>query len=154
MTEPIQPTGKKRFTKFKLALYLLAALGLVWLGVQAYWGFFKLKLWLAGFGNGAFWILGLIGGFVYFHAIHRIQERIKGMPQRFQKAAAYAAFCLGLIVANPLPWSLALWIFWPPGGLKTIGHWFFLGSSLAAAIVIVLERIFTKKTPPPTKGES
>lgn len=147
MTQPIQPAGKKPFTKFKLSLYLLALVGLGWLGVQVYWGFFKFKLWLAGFGNGAFWILGLIGGFIYFHAVHRIYERVRGMSQGFQKALAYGGFCLGLVAVNPLPWSLILWIFWPPGGLKTIGHWFFLGCGLAAVIVIVLERLFAKKNP-------
>lgn len=147
MVPSTQPPTKKYFTKFKLALYALALVGFAWLGVQAYWGLFKLKLWLAGFGNGAFWILGLIGGFIYFHAIHRIHERVKGMAQGLQKAAAYTGFWLGLVVVNPLPWSFALWIFWPPGGLKTIGHWFFLGSSVSAVIVVLLERLFAKKDP-------
>src|SRR5690348_4963895 len=97
---------KKPFTKFKLTLYALALVGLGWLGVQAYWGFFKFKIWLAGFGTGAFWILGLIAGFVYFHSVHRIHERIKEMPQGAKKAASYAGFSLGLIILNPLPISL------------------------------------------------
>jgi hypothetical protein len=145
MSEPIQPIPKKRFTKFKLVLYLLAGLGLVWLGIQAYWGLFKLKIWLAGFGTGAFWIMGLIGGFIYFHSVHRIHERIKDMPQGINKAVAYTIFSLGLVVVNPIPLSLIVWIFLPPGDLKTAGHWFFIGCSLAGGIVILLERLFAKK---------
>jgi len=98
MSEPVQPPPKKRFTKFKLSLYVLALTGLAWLGVQAYWGFFKLQIWLAGFGTGAFWILGLIAGFIYFHAVHRIHERIKEMAQGVKKIAAYAGFSIGLVV--------------------------------------------------------
>lgn len=149
MTDPIQPIPKKRFTKFKLFLYLCALVGLGWLGVQTYWGFFKLKLWLAGFGTGAFGVLGLIAGFIYFHSVHRIRERIKEMPQGAKKVSATAGFWLALIVVNPLPWSLALWVFCPPGGLKTIGHWFFIGCSVAGAIVVSLERMFAKKSPKP-----
>ncbi len=147
MNEPIPPNPKKRFTKFKLVLYLLAALGFIWLGIQAYWGYFKLKIWLAGFGTGAFWILGLIGGFIYFHSAHRIYERIKEMPGGIKKAGGYTAFSMGLLVINPLPWSLVLWIFLPPGSLKTAGHWFFIGCSVAGGIVILLERLFAKKSP-------
>ena len=142
------PKKKKRFTKFKLAMYALALTGLVWLGIQAYWGFFKLRIWLSGFGTGAFWILGLIGGFIYFHSVHRIHERIKEMPQGIKKVSAYTGFSLGLVVANPLPLSLALWIFFPPGDLKTFGRWFFIGCSVASGIVLLLERIFRKKAPP------
>ena len=147
MTDIIQPPPKKRFTKFKLALYLLALLGLGWLGIQVYWGFFQFKIWLAGFGTGAFWVLGLIGGFTYFHAVHRIHERIREIPQSAKKMGALAAFWLGVVAVNPLPWSLVLWIACPPGSLKNIGHWFFYGCTLAGAIVVVLERLFGKKTP-------
>ncbi len=147
MSDPIQSISKKRFTKFKLILYLLAALGLVWVGIQAYWGLFKLKLWLAGFGTGAFWILGLIGGFIYFHSVHKIYERIKDMPQGIKKGVVYTVFSLGLVVVNPLPLSLLLWIFLPPGSLQTAGHWFFIGCCVAAVIVLTLERLFAKKIP-------
>lgn len=145
MNDPIPTAPQKRFTKFKLTLYLLALVGLGWLGIQAYWGFFKLRIWLAGFGTGAFWILGLIAGFIYFHSVHRIHERIKEIPQGTKRVGAMAGFSLGLVVTNPLPWSLALWIFCPPGGLKTVGHWFFIGCSVATGIVLALERLFGKK---------
>ena len=149
MSEPIQPIPKKRFTKFKLVLYLLAAFGLIWLGIQAYWGLFKLKIWLAGFGTGAFWILGLIGGFIYFHSVHRIYERIKDMPQGINKGVAYTVFSLSLVLVNPLPLSLVLWIFMPPGTFQTAAHWFFIGCAVAGGIVLLLERLFAKKRPKP-----
>lgn len=147
MTDPNFPKPEKRFTKFKLFLYLLALVGLGWLGIQAYWGFFKLRIWMAGFGTGAFWVIGLIAGFIYFYAVHRIHERIKEMPQGIAKIGSYAGFALGLVATNPLPWSLALWIFFPPGPLKTMGHWFFIGCSVATVIVVGLERLFAKKKP-------
>lgn len=149
MSDPIQPIPKKRFTKFKLFFYLLALVGVGWLGIQAYWGLFKLRIWLAGFGTGAFWVLGLIAGFIYFHSVHRIHERIKEMPQGIRKTGAYTGFSLGLVVINPLPLSLSLWIFFPPGNLKEFGHWFFIGCSVATGIVLVLERLFAKKKPKP-----
>lgn len=149
MADPIQPQPKKRSTKFKLFLYLLAIVGLGWLGVQAYWGFFRMRIWLAGFGTGAFWIIGLITGFVYFYAVHRINERLKEMPNRASRVGAYAGFAVALVVTNPLPWSLALWLLFPPGDIKTIGHWFFIGCSVAAGIVILLERMFAKKKSKP-----
>jgi hypothetical protein len=71
------------------------------------------------------------------------------MPNGAKKIGSYAAFSLGLVVANPLPLSLALWIFFPPGDLKTAGHWFFIGCSVAGGIVILLERLFAKKKPKP-----
>lgn len=147
MTDPIQPPPQKRFTKFKLALYLLALLGLGWLGIQAYWGFFKLKIWLAGFGTGAFWVLGLIAGFTYFHAVHRIHERINEIPQSAKRIGALAVYWLSVVVVNPLPWSLVLWVFCPPGTLKNIGHWFFIGCTVSGTLVVVLERLFGKKPP-------
>jgi len=149
MADPSSAAPQKRFTKFKLALYLLALVGLGWLAVEAYWGFFKLKIWMAGFGTGAFWVVGLITGFIYFYAVHRIHERIKEMPQGMAKIASYSGFSLALVAANPLPWSLALWIFLPPGALSTMGHWFFIGCSVATVIVIGLERLFAKKKPKP-----
>ncbi|GEM_PF-2086285 len=149
MSDPIQPAPKKRFTKLKLTFYLLALVGLGWLAIQAYWGFFKLKIWMGGFGTGAFWVIGLIAGFIYFYAVHRIHERIREMPQGAAKIGSYAGFILGLLVANPLPWSLALWLFFPPGALKTMGQWFFIGCSVATTIVVSLERLFAKKKPQP-----
>lgn len=149
MTDPILPKPKKRFTKFKLSMYALALVGLGWLAVQAYWGFFKLRIWINGFGTGAFWVIGLMVGFVYFYAVHRIYERVKEMPQGVKRVGAYAGFLLGLIISNPLPWSLLLWIFFPPGDLKTFGRWFFIGCSVATVIVVLLERMFAKKKPKP-----
>lgn len=149
MTDPIPPKPKKRFTKFKLIMYALALVGLGWLGIQAYWGFFRMRIWLAGFGTGAFWILGLITGFIYFYAAHRIYERIRDIPRGAKKAGAYTVFSFALIAANPLPWSLLLWIFFPPGDVKTVGHWFFIGCSVATVIVVLLERMFAKKKPKP-----
>ncbi len=150
MSDPIQPIPKKRFTKFKLSMYLLALVGLGWLGVQAYWGFFKLRIWIAGFGSGAFWVIGLIAGFIYFYAVHRILERIKEMPQGVKKMGSYVGFSVGLVVTNPWPWSLALAIFFPPGDPKTFARSFFIGCSVATAIVIGLERLFAKKKPKQT----
>lgn len=152
MDIPTQQPPKKRLTKFKLFLYVLALVGLGWLGVQAYWGFFKLQIWMAGFGTGAFWVIGLIVGFVYFYAVHRIHERIKEMPQGIKKIGAYTGFSLGLVAFNPLPWSLMLWVFFPPGDLKSFGRWFFIGCSVASAIVIGLERLFRRKKPPKQNG--
>jgi hypothetical protein len=141
------PNPKKPYSKLKLLRDLLVLVALGWLGFQAYWGYFKLKIWMAGFGTGAFWTAGLIGGFIYFYAVHRIYERIKVWPQGVKKAMAYSVFCLGLLLLNPVPISLVLWIFVPPGSLSTIGHWFFIGSAVAGVIVLLLERIFSRKTP-------
>ena len=119
MSDPIQPIPKKRFTKFKLFFYLLALVGVGWLGIQAYWGFFKFRIWLAGFGSGAFWVLGLIAGFIYFHSVHRIHRTHQGNAARRRKSwGLYVGFSLGLVVIEPLPWSLALRYFFPPGDLK------------------------------------
>lgn len=143
----ILSSGKpnRPFSKFKLVLYALALVGLVWLGLEGYWEFFKFKIWLAGFGTGAFWISGLILGFIYFHSVHKIHERIKELPGGVKKIGSYIAFSLGLILVNPLPWSLAIWFFTPPGDLNTAGEWFFIGCSVAAGIVLLLERLFAKK---------
>lgn len=147
MNDPISPTPKKRFTKFKLFLYLLALVGLGWLGIQAYWGFFKLRIWIEGFGSGAFWVIGLIAGFIYFYAVHRIHERVKEMSQGIRKIGAYTAFSIALVVTNPLPWSLALAIFFPPGDPKSFARSFFIGCSVATGIIVLLERLFAKKKP-------
>jgi hypothetical protein len=137
--------NKKSFSEFKLVLYALALVGLIWLGLQAYWEFFKFKLWLAGFGTGVFGISGLILGFIYFHSVHKIYEQIKQIPGGISKIGSYIGFSLGLILVNPLPWSLALWLFTPPGGLNSAGEWFFIGCSIGAVIVLSLERLFAKK---------
>jgi hypothetical protein len=138
---------KKSPSKFKLFLYCLALIGLVWVGISAYWGFFKLKLWMAGFGTGAFWAVGLITGFIYFHAAFKVQENIKAVPVPAKKIGAYLFFALGLLVLNPVSLSLALWLFTPPGSLNTVGEWFFMGSSLGGVIVSLMERLFRKKAP-------
>jgi hypothetical protein len=148
MEEPSQPLPQKKFSKFKLALYLLALIGLVWLGLQAYWGFFKLKIWMSGFGTGAFWIIGLIVGFIYFHSAHRIHERIKEMPRGLKKIGSYAGFSLALVIVNPLVWSLGVWVFSPIGGTQTMCEWLFIGCAVATVIVLALERLFAKKKPP------
>ncbi len=137
--------NKERFSKFKLVLYVLALVGLIWLGLQAYWEYYKFKLWFAGVGTGVFGISGLILGFIYFHSVHKIHERLKEMPGGLGKIGAYVAFIIGLILVNPLPWSLALWLFTPPGSLNIAGEWFFIGCSFAAVIVLSLERFFAKK---------
>ena len=142
--KPVRP-----FSKLKLVLYLLALVGLIWLGLEGYWEFFKFKIWLAGFGTGAFWISGLILGFIYFHSVHKVYERINEMPSGVKKIGSYTAFSIGLIFANPLPWSLALWLLTPPGSLNTVGEWFFIGCSIAAGIVLLLERLFAKKKATP-----
>ncbi|HEY5037582.1 MAG TPA: hypothetical protein VIJ93_00760 [bacterium] len=148
--DPIQPVGvpkTKGYSKFKLIRDLLVVAALVWIGFQAYWGYFKFKIWFAGFGTGAFWVTGLIMGFVYFYSVHKIHERIKGLPQGAKKFTAYAGFSLSLLVLNPLPLSLVVWLFTPPGALNTAGHWFFIGCAIAGGLVLLLERIFAKKIP-------
>jgi len=142
-----QAKPKKSSLGFKLILYALALIGLVWLGLQLYWEYFKFRLWLAGFGNGFFWAIGLVVGFIYFYAVHKIHERIKGMPSQAEKAGAYVAFSLGLLIVNPLTLSLAFWMFSPPGSLNTSDQWFFWGCAPGSAIVLILERLFAKKTP-------
>src|SRR6185295_7870276 len=96
-------TSKPQKSSFhwKLVLYAFALIGLVWIGFQLYWEYFKFKIWLAGFGTGAFWIGGLISGFVYFHAAHKIHEQIKEMPQKAKQFGAYILFSLGLLFVNP-----------------------------------------------------
>jgi hypothetical protein len=147
----LTPAGKpkKSSSKFKLILYALALIGLVWVGFQGSWAWFQFRAWLRGFGTGAFWVTGLIAGFVYFHSVHRIYERIKEMSSGAKKIGSYTAFSLGLLVVNPLPISLAIWVLLPPGSLNTIGHWFFLGCAVAGGIVLILERLFAKKKSKP-----
>ena len=150
MVNPTTPDKPKNsFFWFKLGLYFLALIGLVWLGLQLYWEYFKFKLWLAGFGNGFFWAIGLVVGFIYFYAVHKIHERIKEMPGQAEKIGAYLAFALGLLILNPLTLSLAFWMFSPPGSLNTADQWFFWGCAPGSAIVLMLERLFAKKPPKP-----
>ncbi len=136
---------KKSSWKFKLFLYLFALMGLVWFGFQAYWEYFKFKIWLAGFGTGAFWAAGMVAGFAYFYAAHKIYERIKTMPSNAEKIGSVLVFCLALLLVNPLILSLASWIFTPPGSLNTASLWFFGGCAIGSGIVLFLERLFAKK---------
>ena len=138
---------KKSSFKFKLFLYLFALMGLIWFGFQAYWEYFKFKLWLAGFGTGAFWAAGMISGFVYFYAAHKIYERIKLIPSKAEKLGAIIVFALALLLVNPLILSLISWLFTPPGSLNTAGLWFFWGCAIGSGIVLLLERLFAKKNP-------
>ncbi len=148
---PAAGKPKKSSFTFKLVLYTFALVGLVWLGLQLYWEYFKFKLWLSGFGNGFFWAVGLIAGFIYFYAVHKIHERIKTILVQAKKVGAYILFCLGLIVLNPLTLSLALWMFSPPGSLNTADQWFFWGCAIGSGIVLLLERLFAKKPALPLK---
>jgi hypothetical protein len=138
---------KKSTFHWKLILYTLALIGLVWIGFQAYWEYFKFKIWLAGFGTGAFWVAGLISGFVYFHAAHKVHERIKEMGGRPKQLGATLLFSLGLLVLNPLTVSLAAWIFTPPGSVNSVSLTFFWGCAVGSGIVLFLERLFSKKKP-------
>lgn len=131
----------------KLFLYFLALVGLVWFVFEAYWAYFKFKIWASGFGTGVFWIAGLICGFIYFYAAHKIQERIKSQQSQWEKGGSYIAFALGLLLLNPLSLSLALWLFTPPGSLNTAAYWFFIGCFIGSGIVLLLERLFSKKAP-------
>lgn len=144
---PAKP--KKSSWHFKLILYALALVGLIWLGLQLYWEYFKFRLWLSGFGNGFFWAIGLIAGFIYFYVVHKIYERIKSASNQAQKVGAYVLFCLGLLILNPLILSLALWMFTPPGSVNTSDQWFFWGCAIGSGIVLLLERLFAKKAPKP-----
>jgi hypothetical protein len=152
MSDPNQPSGNKPsspYSKLKLVRDLLVVVALVWIGIQAYWGYFKLKIWLAGFGTGLFWGAGLVGGFIYFHAVHKIHERIKEMASGSKKVALYVAFALGLLIVNPVPVSLALWLFTPPGVLHDDDFSFLIGCAIAGGIVLLLERLFAKKAQKP-----
>ncbi len=147
----VVPGGKpkKSSLKFKLILYALALVGLVWVGLQGYWEFFKFKIWLGGFWTGFVGTVGLICGFIYFYSVHKIHERIKIMPEKVERFGSYIAFSLGLLVLNPLTISLALWMFTPPSTLNTANQWFFWGCAIGSGIVLLLERLFAKKTTKP-----
>lgn len=140
----------KKSSKGKLFLYGFALLGLAWLAVEGYWGYFKLKIWLKGFGTGAFWVTGLIAGFVYFYMAHKIHAEIKAIPKSAKRVGAYGAFGVGLVILNPIAVGLAVWLMSPPGTLQTIGEWFFVGSSIGGGIVLGVERLFAKKKPKPS----
>ena len=150
MGNPDQPSSKKPspfLSKLKLVRDLLVVAALVWLGFQAYWAYFKFKIWVAGFGTGLFWGAGLAGGFIYFHSVHKIYERIKEMASGSKKAVFYVLFALGLLVVNPIPVSLALWLLTPPGTVHDDDLSFLIGCAISCAIVLLLERLFAKKTP-------
>jgi hypothetical protein len=147
------PDPKKPYSTIRLIRDLLVVVALVWLGFEAYWGYFKLRIWMAGADAGAFWAIGMVCGFLYFYVVHKIYERLKDMPNSLKKWMAYLGFSLVLIFINPVPLSFAVWIFIPPGGFKTAGHWFFVGSAIAGGIVILLERMFAKKKPSPIPGK-
>jgi hypothetical protein len=152
MPNPVESTPdkpKKISSKGKLFLYGLALLGLAWLAVEGYWGYFKLKIWLKGFGTGAFWVAGLIAGFVYFYMAHKIHIEIKALPRGAKQTGAYAAFGAALLLVNPIAVGLAVWLMTPPGTLQTIGEWFFIGASIGGGIVLGVERLFAKKKPKP-----
>lgn len=143
------PPAKKAVSLLKVFQFLLLAAGLglaAWLG---YRGYLRVEAWLSGFGTGAFWILGLIAGFVYYYAAHRIYERIREKPGGSGKAASYLFFCLALLVVNPIPLSLALWLYASSEKWAVTGHWFFIGCAVGAGIVLVLERLFARKKPKP-----
>jgi hypothetical protein len=143
MTMPggIEP---KSHSKWKLLRDLILLAALVWAGFRA-WAYFKFKVWMGGFGIGAFWVAGLLTGFVYFYSAYKWEERIKSQSGSWKKAGSFVLFGSGLLFVNPITVSLALWAFTPPGNLHLFSFWFFFGSALAGGIVIVLERLFTKK---------
>jgi len=147
MSEPIQPKVKSPFSKLKLFWYGLLFIGFMGLCLEGYWAYFKLKIWMAGFGVGIFWAFGLIGGFIYFYVAHKFHVELKTIPQGFKKFGLYAAFVLGLLALDPIPLSMALWLFTPPGDIHTDVLWFFVGSLIGGGIVLLLERLFMKKTP-------
>jgi hypothetical protein len=137
------------FSKLKLLWYGFLLLGLMGLCLEAYWSYFKLKIWMAGFGVGIFWAFGLIGGFIYFFAAHKFHVELKALPSGLKKFGLYTAFILGLLVLDPIPLSMALWLLTPPGSVGTASLWFFVGSLLGAGIVLGLERLFHKKAAKP-----
>ncbi|HVM32189.1 MAG TPA: hypothetical protein VMU88_03580 [bacterium] len=138
----------KPFSKFRLLLDLLGLAALVWAAVEAYWFYFKLKIWVAGFSTGVFWVAGLLAGFIYFYSAHKLQERLEREPRAAQKFAFLALFALGLISLNPLTIGLALWLLTPPGGLHTVAFWFFFGCAAGSALVLLIERLFASRPRP------
>ena len=139
----------KPFSKLKLFWYGFLLLGLMGLCLEGYWAYFKLKIWMSGFGVGIFWAFGLVAGFVYFYAAHKFHNELKVLPSGLKKFGLYSSFILGLLVLDPIPLSLALWLLTPPGSIQTASLWFFIGSFLGAGIVLGLERLFQKKAAKP-----
>jgi hypothetical protein len=149
MGEPIQSNVKKPFSKLKLIWYGLLLVGLMGACLEGYWAYFKLKIWMSGYWEGAFGAFGLIGGFVYFYVVHKFYIELKALPGGFKKAGFYLAFILGLLALDPIPLSMALWLLTPPGSVNRAALWFFVGSAIGGGIVLLLERLFTKKTSKP-----
>jgi hypothetical protein len=144
------PEGQpgKSSVKWKLLLYLLALIGLVWVGIWAYHSVNDFKAWLAGVETKllTFGALGLIFGFIYLEAAYKIHARIKAVPEASKKLGAYSWFIPVLLFLNPIPLSLALWLFTLPGEIHTAALLFFLGCSTGGLIVIVIERLFSSKS--------
>jgi hypothetical protein len=140
---------KKSPVKWKWIVCLLALAGLGWAGIWIYRSFNEFKTWLASVETIilTYGVLGLICGFVYLYAAYKIQERIKALPPGSKKFGAYSWFVPVLLFTNPIPLSLAVWLFTSPGEIHVSALLFFLGSSIGGLIVIGLERLFTKKTP-------
>jgi hypothetical protein len=139
--------SKKSSVKWKLFIYLLALIGLVWVGIWAYHSFNEFKTWLAAVEAKllTYGALGLIFGFVYLSAAYKIHERIKVLPEASKKLGAYSWFIPILLFLNPIPLSLAAWLFTLPGDIHTSALLFFIGCSIGGLIVIALERLFSKK---------
>jgi hypothetical protein len=144
-TNEVKP--KKSPVKWKLILFLLALIGLVWVGLRAYHSLNEFKEWLVGLETKllSFGALGLIIGFVYLFAAYKIQERIKAMPEASKKLGAYSWFIPALLFLNPIPLSLAAWLFSSPGNFHTSALLFFLGCATGGLIVIAMERLFNKR---------
>jgi len=144
--DPIQPSPKpkKSFSMGRLILYSLAALGLVWVAVEAYWGYFKLKHWIKGFGVGAFFVGGLVAGFLYLYMAYMFFREIQAQPDGAKKVGAYAAFGLGLVTLNPALLGSIVWLFTPQGTFHTASFWGVLGSILGGGLVFGVERLFGK----------
>ena len=143
-SSPQRPTSRPIFW-LKALLDLLVMAALVWAGIQAYWAYFKLKIWAAGFGTGVFWVVGLICGFIFLYVAHKFQQRVAAIAETGGKLAATAGLILALLILNPLTLSLALWLLTPAGGLHTVAFWFFFGCAVGSAIVLLIEWLFTPK---------
>jgi hypothetical protein len=123
--------------------------------VEAYWGYFKLKHWLKGFGVGAFFVGGLVVGFLYLYMAYKFFREIQARPDGAKKVGAYGAFGLGLVALNPALLGSIVWLFTPQGTFHTASFWGVLGSLLGAGMVYGVERLFSKKSGPTLpKGKS
>ena len=143
----VTPAGRKPFFWLRILLDLLVMAALVWAGIQAYWAYFKFKIWAAGFGTGVFWVIGVVCGFIFFYAAHKVQQRVQAIPETGEKIGRRppADLILALLILNPLTLSLAVWLLTPAGGLHTVAFWFFFGCAAGSAIVLLMERFFTPK---------